>query len=71
MEKYTEQEITRRNSLKELISLGINPYPADEFLTNTTSEEIKNQYSSKIPHPTTPPDEPSSRPSPHCTLKCQ
>jgi len=45
VEKHTEQELTRRESLKELISLGINPYPADEFVTNTTTSEIKDQFS--------------------------
>ena len=45
MEKYTEQEQIRRNSLKELISLGINPYPAEEFKINTNSEEIKDGFS--------------------------
>jgi len=45
VEKYTEQEQIRRNSLKELISLGINPYPAEEFKINTNSEEIKDGFS--------------------------
>ena len=44
MEKYTEQEQIRRNSLKELISLGINPYPAEEFKINTNSEKIKDGF---------------------------
>ena len=44
MEKYTEQEQIRRNSLKELISLGINPYPAEEFKINTDSEKIKDGF---------------------------
>ena len=45
MEKYTEQEEIRRNSLKKLRELGINPYPAEEFKTNTTSKEIKREFS--------------------------
>ena len=45
MKKYTEQELTRRESLKELVSLGINPYPADEFIINTTANEIKDHFS--------------------------
>ena len=44
MEKHTEQELTRRESLKELISLGVNPYPAEEFVTSTSSSEIKDQF---------------------------
>ena len=47
MKKHTEQELTRRNSLKELESLGVNPYPADEFETNTNNKEIKTNYSIK------------------------
>ncbi len=45
MEKHTEQELTRRNSLKQLEALGINPYPAEEFEINTNSKEIKTNYS--------------------------
>tara|TARA_B100000530_G_C15929475_1_gene476265 strand:- start:1272 stop:2783 length:1512 start_codon:yes stop_codon:yes gene_type:complete len=45
VEKHTEQELTRRESLRELISLGINPYPAEEFVTNTTASEIKDHFS--------------------------
>ncbi|MDC0189254.1 lysine--tRNA ligase [Flavobacteriales bacterium] len=44
MEKYTEQELTRRHSLQELNSLGINPYPAEEFKTNSSSDQIKKNY---------------------------
>ena len=44
MEKYTEQEEIRRNSLQKLRELGINPYPAEEFKTNTTSKEIKENF---------------------------
>jgi len=45
VEKYTEQEEIRRNSLQKLKGLGINPYPAEEFKTNTTSKEIKSEFS--------------------------
>ena len=45
MEKHTEQELTRRESLKELVLLGINPYPAQEFVINTTTSEIKTHFS--------------------------
>ncbi len=40
----SEQETIRRNSLSELIKLGINPYPPDTFPINTTSVEIKLKY---------------------------
>jgi len=36
----SEQEILRREALQELRNLGINPYPADEFVTTTFSNEI-------------------------------
>ncbi len=37
----SEQELIRRNSLSELIKLGINPFPPEQFLVNTTTAEIK------------------------------
>ena len=42
--ELSEQEIVRRESLQKLIDLGINPYPADTFDVNNTSEKIKNNY---------------------------
>lgn len=39
--ELSEQEINRRNSLKEIRSLGIDPYPAAEYPTNAFSTEIK------------------------------
>ena len=45
MKKYTEQEKTRRDSLKKIQELGINPYPAEEYIINTNSKEIKNGFS--------------------------
>ncbi len=41
----TEQEQVRRNALKQLEELGIDPYPADEFKASTTSADIKSNYS--------------------------
>jgi len=40
----SEQEQIRRQSLKELIELGVNPFPADEFGVNVTSSEILEKY---------------------------
>ncbi|MFA8298662.1 MAG: lysine--tRNA ligase [Hyphomicrobiales bacterium] len=42
--ELSEQEIVRRNSLKELRDLGIEPYPAAEYKTNATAEEIKENF---------------------------
>ena len=42
--ELSEQEIIRRNSLNELRAMGINPYPADEYVTNAFSTDIKNEF---------------------------
>ena len=38
--ELSEQEIIRRNSLEQLKSMGINPYPADEYVVDAYSDEI-------------------------------
>ena len=48
MKDFSEQEIVRRNSLKELVRLGINPYPSELFDVNVSSVEIKNNYNSTM-----------------------
>ena len=40
----SEQEIIRRQSMEELIKLGINPYPADLFEVNVSAQEIHEHY---------------------------
>lgn len=40
----SEQETIRRNSLNELIRLGINPYPPQTFPVNVRASEIKNTF---------------------------
>ncbi len=42
--ELTEQEQIRRNSLKELYKLGIDPYPAETFETNISAKEIKENF---------------------------
>ncbi len=42
--ELSEQEIVRRNSLKEIQNLGINPFPAAEYDVNTNSAEILANY---------------------------
>ena len=44
-QELSEQETIRRNSLKKLRDLGIDPYPAAEFKVNATSTEIKENFS--------------------------
>ncbi|MBK5277928.1 MAG: lysine--tRNA ligase, partial [Bacteroidia bacterium] len=42
--QLSEQEIIRRQSLEELVKLGINPYPAELFDVNVTAGEIHKNY---------------------------
>ena len=42
--ELSEQEIGRRQSLQELRDMGIDPYPAEEFVVNATSEDIKANF---------------------------
>ena len=42
--ELSEQEIIRRNSLEELRKMGINPYPAAEYVTNAFSTDIREQF---------------------------
>ena len=44
--ELSEQEIVRRESLKKLLELGINPYPSELFDVNVSATEIKNNYNS-------------------------
>lgn len=43
--ELSEQEQVRRKSLEQLKSLGINPFPANEFIVTHTAEEIKKSFS--------------------------
>ena len=38
--ELSEQEIFRRNSLEQLKAMGINPYPADEYVVTAYSDDI-------------------------------
>ncbi len=42
--QLSEQEIIRREKLKSLRELGINPYPADLFEVKQTSKQIKENF---------------------------
>lgn len=42
--ELSEQEILRRNSLKELIKLGIDPYPAAQYKSNANVAEILKNF---------------------------
>src|SRR6056297_1325731 len=43
--ELSEQEVIRRNSLKRMRELGIDPFPAAEYEINATSTEIKEKFS--------------------------
>ena len=45
--ELSEQEKFRREALKELRSLGINPYPAELFPVNATTRQIRQDYDSE------------------------
>ncbi len=40
----SEQEQLRRESMQEMIRLGINPFPPESFEINATAEDILNNY---------------------------
>ncbi|RLZ11458.1 lysine--tRNA ligase [Faecalibacter macacae] len=42
--QLSEQEIIRREKLQQLRDLGIEPYPAEEFVITSNSKEIKEKY---------------------------
>ncbi len=42
--ELSEQEIIRRNSMEQLRQMGIEPYPAAEYVTNAFSKEIKDNF---------------------------
>ena len=43
--ELSEQEIIRRNSLETLKAMGINPYPAAEYVVNAYSDDIVANFS--------------------------
>lgn len=44
MSGLSEQELLRRESMQELLKLGIDPYPADLFEVNVTAADIHENY---------------------------
>ncbi|MDH8700809.1 lysyl-tRNA synthetase class 2 [Dysgonomonadaceae bacterium PH5-43] len=47
--ELSEQEILRRQSLDELRTNGINPYPAQEFVVNAYSTNIVKEFEDEAP----------------------
>jgi len=52
MQELNEQEIFRRQSLEELRSMGIDPYPAAEYKVTAYSSEIKENFKDDEPRRT-------------------
>ncbi len=48
--ELSEQEIIRRNSMEQLRQMGIEPYPAAEYVTNAFSKEIKRHSKMTLSH---------------------
>jgi lysyl-tRNA synthetase, class II len=46
--ELSEQEIFRRNSLDEMRTLGIEPYPAEAYQVNVSTLEILNNYKPEL-----------------------
>ena len=44
MEQLSEQELVRRQSLQTMRDMGINPYPADEYVVTGYSTDIKATF---------------------------
>ena len=47
--ELSEQEIVRRNSLQQLRDMGIDPYPAAEYVVTAYSDDIKGRFSDDEP----------------------
>lgn len=45
--ELNEQELLRRSALKELLELGIDPYPAEGFESNTTAAFVNGNFDTK------------------------
>ncbi len=46
--ELNEQEQNRRESLKAMLDLGINPYPAEAFEINVTTSQIRQDFDPEI-----------------------
>lgn len=44
VQELSEQEIVRRNNLRQMRELGIDPYPAAEYPTDAFSTDIKEEF---------------------------
>lgn len=47
--ELSEQEVLRRESLQKLRDMGVNPYPADEFVVTGYADEVKSTFDDNAP----------------------
>ena len=47
--ELSEQELVRRQSLQTMRDMGINPYPADEYVVTGYSTDIKATFQDEVP----------------------
>ncbi len=47
--ELSEQEIVRRGSLEQMRQMGINPYPAEEYVVTGHADEIKETFNDDAP----------------------
>ncbi len=47
-QELSEQELARRDSLMKIKELGIEPYPAEQFVVSNTAIEIKLNYKEEV-----------------------
>ena len=43
-QNLSEQEQVRRNSMEQMRNLGIEPYPAAEFIVTAHADDIKENF---------------------------
>ena len=55
--ELSEQELVRRQSLQTMRDMGINPYPADEYVVTGYSTDIKANFQDEVPCDVTKCDE--------------
>ena len=55
--ELSEQELVRRQSLQTMRDMGINPYPADEYVVTGYSTDIKANFQDEVPSDVTKCDE--------------
>lgn len=46
--QLTELEIQRRKNLESIVAMGIDPYPAEEFLVSNHAKQILDEYSEEL-----------------------